>query len=224
MILKKRLEETIHDKFIEALYEGKYHAGERIDPAELANEFSISRTPVVQALKQLANEKVLTVNSGGKFLMLVPTEKMLDDVCNVRCLLEQHAITLHMQDPDLQRFERLKGMVRETKNLMERGDFVNSIINNLEFHKAFVEETGNKCLYEVYLPVLYQYGGIKYSLGNQWNSHRELENWHLKIMDYMIANEEEKAREAAKEHIEMCRLDITQRIRDFYLNREDSHF
>ena len=43
-------------------------------------------------------------------------------------------------------------------------------------------------------------------------------------MDYMIANEEEKAREAAKEHIEMCRLDITQRIRDFYLSREDSRF
>ena len=61
-------------------------------------------------------------------------------------------------------------------------------------------------------------------MGNQWNSHRELENWHLKIMDYMIANEEGKAREAAKEHIEMCRLDITQRIRDFYLSREDSHF
>ena len=94
MILKKRLDETIHDKFIEDLYTGRYHAGERIDPAEMAMECSISRTPVVQALKQLANEKVLTVSNGGKFFMVIPDQKMLDDVCDVRCLLEQHAISI----------------------------------------------------------------------------------------------------------------------------------
>lgn len=97
MILKKRLDETIHDKFIEDLYTGRYHAGERIDPAEMAMECSISRTPVVQALKQLANEKVLTVSNGGKFFMVIPDQKMLDDVCDVRCLLEQHAISIHMR-------------------------------------------------------------------------------------------------------------------------------
>ena len=36
MNLKKRLDETIHDVFIEEFYSGKYHAGEKVDPAELA--------------------------------------------------------------------------------------------------------------------------------------------------------------------------------------------
>lgn len=213
MILKKRLEETVHDKFIEALYEGKYHAGDRIDPAEMANEFSISRTPVVQALKQLANERVISVSNGGKFFMPVPTEKMLNDVCDVRCLLEQHAISLHMQNPNREVFERLKGMVVETRRRMDAGDMVSSTVNNLEFHKAFVAESGNGCLYEVYLPILYQYGGIKYSLGNQWDSHRALEDWHLQIMDYMINCEEEKAKQATRDHIDMCRKDIARYIK-----------
>lgn len=214
MIVKKRLEETIHDKFIEGLYAGRYHAGERIDPAEMANEFSISRTPVVQALKQLANEKVLTVSNGGKFYMMVPNEKMLNDVCEVRCLLEQHAINIHLQNPNQDVFEKLRQMVLETKRLMEAGDKINSIINNLAFHKSFVEETGNRCLYEIYIPVLYQYGGIKYSLGNQWDSHNTLESWHLDIMDHLIKGEGEEAKEATRKHIDMCRCDILKHINE----------
>lgn len=214
MILKKRLDETIHDKFIEDLYAGRYHAGERIDPAEMASEFSISRTPVVQALKQLANEKVLTVNSGGKFFIVVPNQKMLDDVCDVRCLLEQHAISIHMKNPNPQSLQSLREMVEETKRRHELGDMVGSTKNNLEFHKRFMELTGNLCLQEAYLPILYQYGGIKYSLGNLWESHNVLEEWHIKIMDYLIAGKEEEAKKATWEHIDMCRVDISKRIVD----------
>lgn len=212
MILKKRLDETIHDKFIEGLYSGRYHAGERIDPAEMANEFSISRTPVVQALKQLANEKVLTVTSGGKFYTIVPTEKMLNDVCDIRCLLEQHAISLHGEAPDKEVFVKLKDMIYETRRRYEAGDIVNSTKNNLEFHKRFVEATGNQCLYEAYIPVLYQYGGIKYVLGNRWSSHAHLEDWHLQIMDCLIKGDVEAAKQATWNHIDMCRKDVLQHI------------
>lgn len=212
MILKKRLDETIHDKFIEDLYTGRYHAGERIDPAEMAMECSISRTPVVQALKQLANEKVLTVSNGGKFFMVIPDQKMLDDVCDVRCLLEQHAISIHLKNYNREALIQLKEMVMETQRKQNAGDVVGGTKNNLEFHKRFVELTGNRCLLETYLPILYQYGGIKYSLGNQWESHMFLEGWHLKIIDFLIDQDEEEAKKATWEHIDMCRRDISRRI------------
>jgi len=213
MIVKKRLDETIHDKFIEGLYSGRYHAGERIDPAEMADTFSISRTPVVQALKQLANEKVLTVNSSGKFFTLVPTEKMFRDVCNIRCLLEQHAIDILGANPNMEAFERLKDMIRETKKMYVSGDIIGSTTNNLEFHKSFVRETGNQCLYEVYIPVLYQYGGIKYVLGSRWESHVNLEDWHMKIMDYLVLGDIDGAKEMTRFHIELCMEDVLRQIK-----------
>lgn len=212
MIVKKRLDEAVHDKFIESLYHGKYHSGERIDPAEIASEYSISRTPVVQALKQLANEKVLTVTSGGKFYTLVPTERMINEVCDVRCLLEQHAIALYGEHPDQEVFKMLKGMICETKRRYDAGNFVESTINNREFHMSLVKEAGNQCLYEAYIPVLYQYGGIKYVLGNRWDSHKHLEEWHMRIIDCLMNGEIEEAKKATYMHIDMCREDILEYI------------
>lgn len=214
MNLKKCLDETVHDLFIEQLYSGKYHTGQRIDPAELAVQFSISRTPVVQALKQLANERVLVVDRGGKYFITVPTEKMLKDVCDVRCLLEQYAITLLIQNHDPAAMEELLQIVQENKRLWEAGREIESIHCCREFHKKFVEKTGNTCLLESYLPVLYQYGGIKYALGSEWRTHKNLGDWHLEIVKYVMENEEEKAKKLTQEHIDWCRQDILQRMRE----------
>lgn len=213
MNLKKCLDETVHDMFIEQLYSGKYHTGQRIDPAELAVQFSISRTPVVQALKQLTNERVLVVDKGGKFFITVPTEKMLKDVCDVRCLLEQYAIGLLIQNQNRSDLEELREMAVENRNMWEAGEELTSIHYCREFHKKFIEKTGNSCLLESYLPVLYQYGGIKYALGSTWETHQILGDWHLKIMEYIINNQEEEAKKATWEHIELCRKDIMQQIR-----------
>lgn len=212
MNLKKSLDETVHDMFIKQLYSGKYHTGQRIDPAELADQFSISRTPVVQALKQLANERVLEVSSGGKFYITVPTEKMLKDVCDVRCLLEQYAITLLIQKQNREELEELRDIAVESKRLWEMEDQLSSIHYCREFHIKFIEMAGNRCLLESYLPVLYQYGGIKYALGSHWSTHRSLGDCHLKIVDCILNNEEEDAKRVTWEHIDMCRKDILQYI------------
>lgn len=213
MNLKKCLDETVHDLFIEQLYSGKYHIGQRIDPAELAVQFSISRTPVVQALKQLANERVLEVDKGGKFFITVPTEKMLNDVCDVRCLLEQFAITLLIRNQNREDLLELREIAVESKRLWNSEDKLKSIHYCREFHKKFVEKTGNCCLLESYLPVLYQYGGIKYSLGSEWVTHRILGDWHMKIVDFILEGKEEEAKNATWEHIDLCRQDILQNMK-----------
>ena len=208
MNLKKRLDETVHDMFIEQLYSGKYHTGQRIDPAELAVQFSISRTPVVQALKQLANERVLMVDKGGKFYITVPTEKMVNDVCEIRCLMEQYAVTLLIRNYNREDLEELRKIAKESKRLWEAGKEFESVQYYREFQKKFIEKTGNSCLLETYHLVIYQYGGIRYPLGSKLIMNRELGDWHVKIVDYIINREEEKAKQTIWEHMEQCRRDI----------------
>ena len=72
MNLKRGLDEMVYDLFIDELYNGVFHAGEKIDPAALTESFQISRAPVIQALKRLASEKILEVSSGGKYFIPVP--------------------------------------------------------------------------------------------------------------------------------------------------------
>ena len=212
MNLKRSLDETVHDLFIKQLYSGKYHIGQRIDPAELAAQFSISRTPVVQALKLLASERVLVVDRGGKYFITVPTEKMLRDVCDVRCLMEQYAISLLLKEGNRAGLEELREIAVESKRQFEEGEKVEGIQCCQEFHKMFMRKTGNHCLVEAYLPVLCQFGGIKYALGNEWKSHEGLGNWHLQIMDCLLDGREEEAKKITREHIDICCEDVVQAI------------
>ena len=55
MNLKQGLDERVHDLFIEGFYAGEYQAGQKVDPAVLAQQFSISRTPVIQASDDRGN-------------------------------------------------------------------------------------------------------------------------------------------------------------------------
>lgn len=212
MNLKKRLDETIHDMFIEGFYSGKYHAGEKIDPAELAAQFSISRTPVVLALKRLANEGILTVSSGGKYYIPIPTKKMLDEVCDVRCLLEQHAASIHVKNNDPETRETLKMLAEQSRKALRSGDPVTSIKCDFDFHRKFIELTGNSCLMEVYIPVLNRFVGIKYSLGHQFETQEMAVDRHMEIMEFIIANDEEKARAAVRNHIDPARERIARYI------------
>lgn len=212
MNLKKRLDETIHDVFIEEFYSGKYHAGEKVDPAELAAQFSISRTPVVLALKRLTNEGILTVSNGGKYYIPIPTRKMLDEVCDVRCLLEQHAVSIHVKNNDAAVGEKLKMLAEQSKEAFLSGDPVTSVKCDFDFHRSFIELTGNSCLMEAHVSVLNRFVGIKYSLGNQLESQERAVDRHMEIMEFIIANDEKKAKESVWNHIESARQRISKCI------------
>ena len=203
---------TIHDVFIEEFYSGKYHAGEKVDPAELAAQFSISRTPVVLALKRLANEGILTVSSGGKYYIPIPTRKMLDEVCEVRCLLEQHAVSIHVKNNDAAVGLKLKMLAEQSKEAFLSGDPVTSVKCDFDFHRSFIELTGNSCLMEAHVSVLNRFVGIKYSLGNQLESQERAVDRHMEIMEFIMANDEKKAKESVWNHIESARQRIAKCI------------
>lgn len=105
-------------------------------------QFSISRAPVVQALKQLANERVFTVDKGGKFYIIVPTEKMVNDICDVRCLMEQYAVTCLINNYKREGLEELREIAKKNKRLWETGEEFDNIQYYREFKKKIRWENG----------------------------------------------------------------------------------
>ena len=81
MYIKEGLDDVAYKKFIEGFYSCSYKPGQRIDPAELTDKYQMSRTPIVHALKRLANEKIVEVQGNGRFFIPVPTVKDIQDIC-----------------------------------------------------------------------------------------------------------------------------------------------
>lgn len=205
MNLKQGLDERVHDLFIEGFYAGEYQAGQKVDPAVLAQQFSISRTPVIQALKRLTTEGILTVSSGGKYFIPMPTKKLLYEVCDMRCLLEQHAVSIHIRNKDENVRKQLEGIANQCMEAMKGDRMVNSVKRDLEFHRRLVELTGNRCLLEAYTPILNRYVSIKYSLGHQYDTQEIASKRHLEIMQYLMEGNEKEAHHSVWMHIEYAR-------------------
>lgn len=61
MKVKNSLDEILYEHIVESLINGDYEMGQNLTLDELAHRFEVSRTPVVQAVKLLANDGILQI-------------------------------------------------------------------------------------------------------------------------------------------------------------------
>jgi DNA-binding GntR family transcriptional regulator len=89
---------SYRDQVIEAVLEllqsGVLAPGERVTEEGLVRRLAVSRTPIREALSQLAHRGVLHVRPGGGFVVPLPTVEELHDTIVVRLLLEPPALRM----------------------------------------------------------------------------------------------------------------------------------
>lgn len=89
---KETLSERAYQHIKEALCRGEIAAGDILSESRLAAELGISRTPVREALRILASEGWVEIRRGIGAYVKSPSSKDIEDLYEVRCLLETLAI------------------------------------------------------------------------------------------------------------------------------------
>lgn len=155
MKVKSNLDEILYHKIIESLIRGEYAVGQKISLDELCEKFEVSRTPVVQAVKMLNKDGILTIMSNGR--VYVPEYEMstLRQVCEVRRLIERHALETFMQDPQkIERaYEEMLCHADGCRDCLKEKAYVELAIEDLALHKTLVRWAGNEILTGLYTGV-----------------------------------------------------------------------
>ena len=89
---KETLSECAYQHIKAALCKGEIAAGDILSESRLAAELGISRTPVREALRILASEGWVEIRRGIGAYVKSPSSKDIEDLYEVRCLLETLAI------------------------------------------------------------------------------------------------------------------------------------
>ena len=154
MKVKNSLDEILYEHIVESLINGDYEMGQNLTLDELAHRFEVSRTPVVQAVKLLANDGILQIMGNGRIYVPEYDQEHVRQMCEVRQMVEGHALERFMSGLGLS----AESVLAQLNRYSEEGvRLTGSSFSPKEFamldrrcHRLLVEASGNRILLETY--------------------------------------------------------------------------
>ena len=140
--------ESIRDKVSaairEAILSGKLKVGQRLTEAGLTTQFQVSRAVVREALQQLAHEGLIELNSyrGAQVIDLKPEQ--VDDIIQLRLVLESEAVRLAKQNMTDAGKTALRAAARDLER--HRGNMEQFSRLDFAFHQLLWKMSGNSAL------------------------------------------------------------------------------
>lgn len=165
MIVKQKLDSIVYDLLIESFYNEEYTAGQVLVPGDIAEKYNISKTPVLQALKRLENEKILQVSNSGKYTLVCPNADNIRDICDIRYLFEKSAAEYLISKITEVDYERLLDFAKACRKI-DAGSKAKEILKaDYAFHRYMVSLQGNSIINEFFESVINRYILLKYASG-----------------------------------------------------------
>ena len=188
-IRRHSLHRVVVDRLRNMIVEGDLAPGERIDEGALCEEFSVSRTPLREALKVLASEGLVELrpNRGTRVLALTATEvkDLFETVAGIERLAAELAAQ-RMSENDLEwlakRQERLEALYEERR----RREYFRL---NHEIHNAIVEFSGNAVLLNTHSNLMARVRRARFMAILSEERWTEAIEEHRKIMDAFAARD-----------------------------------
>jgi DNA-binding GntR family transcriptional regulator len=185
----------------EAIIDGRLAPGQRVHADELAEHFNVSRIPVREALRALHANGWLDIRPRRETLVQEQTPEDLQDLFEVRALLDAHAASLAAErrsDDDLSMFASL---LAESKTA---GDDMAALARlNERFHVAVAHASGNAMLETLVQTLAKRVRWYFAKVAPVRASHSVRE--HGELVQAIRHRDRDRAAEIARAHLERTR-------------------
>jgi len=142
------LREIIYHQLIDDIVHGRINAGERLSEGALCERFSVSKTPIREALIQIEREGYVLLKKNVGAVVQKISKKIVDEVLTVVAVLESYALEAVVAEGKIQKREilNLTKLIQTMEKYSKQKRYLEYRPLNLEFHGFFVEKLGNETL------------------------------------------------------------------------------
>ncbi len=180
---------------------GELPPGENIGETDLSASFGISRTPLREALKMLATEGLVELQTHrGAFIVPVHAEEIAD-LFDVAATLEKRGAELaaiRATDADLSRLQKLQERM-ETEHRAKRKEPYFEL--NQAIHRAIVEISRSATLKVTHETLFGRVQRIRFmALGSQARWDQSIDE-HRRILAFLMARDADGAGATLAEHV-----------------------
>jgi DNA-binding GntR family transcriptional regulator len=110
------LREQVFDAVFGMLRNGDFSPGTRITEESLAETLGVSRTPIREAVGQLARQGLLVGREGGGFVVPTPTVEQIHQIIAVRQLIEPAAVRMAAMEYGPEQIERISKAIADEQD------------------------------------------------------------------------------------------------------------
>ena len=137
------LREQIADRLRADVLSGRLAEGERLSEAQLVTRFGVSRTPIREALQQLAQEGLLEgrPNAGVKVARR-PPDAIRDLVVPIRRSVEEFALRSFFSDIGPSDYRQWNEILERMRLACVARDFAAVAEHDVAFHRSIVQRAG----------------------------------------------------------------------------------
>ncbi len=193
------IQQAVADAVRVRIIAGELEAGTRIDQDALAAEFSVSRMPVREALRQLGAEGFVTIvpHRGAIVTALSPGE--VEEIYEIRAALEgvaaRHA-SQELTDEQLDRLRKVLAAMRKEEEDIDRWVQLNS-----EFHDAINQASGRPRLLELIQRFREQSQPYIRLYVQRLHKTAQARKEHKAIVDALTDRDPDRAEAAVRDHL-----------------------
>lgn len=137
------LRDLVYDSLRNELLRGTFTSGQRITEQEIALSLGVSRTPVREALSLFRKQGLLEQSHGGAYVFTTPSVQQVEDVFEIRRVLEPLAARKAVKNCTDEDIARLEKIIEQEAALVDEDDPSDTFIYNIEFRHTFFHLCGN---------------------------------------------------------------------------------
>jgi DNA-binding GntR family transcriptional regulator len=206
--------EQIYDHLVGQIIDGSIRPGQRVEEQAVATQFGVSRTPVRDALRQLAGTGLVEFRP-NKGVTVVDLK--LDELMEMfEALGELEALCAKMAAQRMTQLERraLENLHLEASQVVAQEDEARYFTLNNQIHQAIYSGSHNQSIAAMTENFRQRLMPFRSSAGIVTHRMRDSHGEHQQLVDAIIPGDAGKAYEAMRNHVARSSLTVLNVLKD----------
>lgn len=201
IVLQKPLSELIADEIKRWIWNKELQYGDRLIETDLAEKFDVSRSTIREALKILEVEELIISKARKGTYVATFTEKDLEEINELRILLEPRAFLQALPKLEEQHFKDLEEITGKMKQGVEQKDWTELFDLDMTFHRYIMKLSDNSRILKIYESLQVQIRTALMHLDQYYSSFDAFYKEHQELLEILKTKDPNKVKKSIINHI-----------------------
>lgn len=180
---------AVTERLRTAIVDAELHLGEAVSEEGLAEAFSVSRTPVREALNLLQMQGLIEIKPQRGSFVFRPTTEDIERLCEFRAMLEVSVAPLAALRAHAAALASLEQRLILIERAFDANDGLAYVTSDNNLHQVFFEHCGNNYFQNAYAMISSKTAALRTNLSGNQHADQELSlGEHRQIVEYFRRN------------------------------------